>query len=460
VAVGYSVQPQTVIQASTNFNSYAQVNHQNINSGASASTDYVATADTGSASAGYIDMGINSSGFVGGAGNELNYPLDGYLIVQGTANNNGNLVLSTYGSTDIVLTTNGQGLVNQQARFKNNVGLIIYQTTTSTNTTSGALQVAGGAGIGGALYVSSTVTAATVNAATIGNTGATLTGTLNTAAQTGITTVGTLLGLTVGGATTLANVVTGGITSNGTIIASTVNAGVIGNTGTVLTGTLNTATQTGITTVGTLSGLTVGGATTLANLVAGGITSNGTIIASTVNAGVIGNTGAVLNGTFNGIYGTATGTVPTANTAIYVGITAESTGTWYPTMSGQYLTPGGNVQLGIAQAFTVSASTGNVTAPGFVGTHWGSAGITSGNISGVTTIATTGTITATGNIVAASGTASTSNVTGAIVSTGGVGVAGNVYVGNRVGYVWAANSVSSVYQVFNNTTYSLDTIFG
>jgi hypothetical protein len=36
---------------------------------------------------------------------------------------------------------------------------------------------------------------------------------------------------------------------------------------------------------------------------------------------------------------------------------------------------------------------------------------------------------------------------------------GNITV-NRVGYVWAANNVSSVYQVFNNSTNSLDTVFG
>ena len=57
-------------------------------------------------------------------------------------------------------------------------------------------------------------------------------------------------------------------------------------------------------------------------------------------------------------------------------------------------------------------------------------------------------------------TASTSNVTGALVVTGGIGVGGNVYHGQRSGFVWGANNVSSVYQVFNNSTNSLDTVFG
>jgi hypothetical protein len=66
------------------------------------------------------------------------------------------------------------------------------------------------------------------------------------------------------------------------------------------------------------------------------------------------------------------------------------------------------------------------------------------------------------NLVANSATTSTSNVTGAVVvsGAGGLGVGGNVYVGNRVGYVWAANSVSAVYTYFNSTTNSIDTVFG
>ena len=153
---GYTIQAQTPLQVSANFNGYAQINLQNINAGSSASSDIVATADAGNANQGFIDMGINNSGFVGGAGNELNYPMDGYLYVHGTTNSNGNLLLGTMHQTDVVVTTDGFGLVNQQARFKNNVGLIIYQTTTSTSTSTGALQVSGGAGIVGNIYTGGT----------------------------------------------------------------------------------------------------------------------------------------------------------------------------------------------------------------------------------------------------------------------------------------------------------------
>jgi hypothetical protein len=76
--------------------------------------------------------------------------------------------------------------------------LIAANSTPSTSTTSGALLVTGGAGIGGNLFVGN-ISTTTVNAATIGNTGAVLYGTLNSASasQTNITAVGALNGLTI-----------------------------------------------------------------------------------------------------------------------------------------------------------------------------------------------------------------------------------------------------------------------
>ena len=61
---------------------------------------------------------------------------------------------------------------------------------------------------------------------------------------------------------------------------------------------------------------------------------------------------------------------------------------------------------------------------------------------------------------------STSNVTGALRVTGGAGITGNiyttgnVYTNSRVGFTWAGNSTSAVYQVYNAATNSIDTIFG
>ena len=169
-----------------------------------------------------------------------------------------------------------------------NTGAFTTVTTTSTITAQG------------------TIAAPTVNAATIGNSGALITGTLQTASQTNITAVGTLTSLAVSGNVTVGNISTtsmGGqhigyhtgaiganaantgafttltttstITSQGTVAAPTVNAATIGNSGALITGTLQTASQTNITTVGTLASLTVSGATSL------GAVSNITITGGT-----------------------------------------------------------------------------------------------------------------------------------------------------------------------------------
>jgi hypothetical protein len=78
-----------------------------------------------------------------------------------------------------------------------------------------------------------------------------LSGTLQTAAQTNITSLGTLSALTV----------SGNINANGNIAgdSSTNITGINGITATQLTGTLQTAAQTNITSVGTLTGLNISG---------------------------------------------------------------------------------------------------------------------------------------------------------------------------------------------------------
>ena len=170
----------------------------------------------------------------------------GHLTVTGnlTVNGTQNIINNTiYETTEYV--------VNQNAT-NGNIGTLVATTGFSAANaviTGGSIN---NATVGATTHTTgrfTTVTATTVNAGTIGNSGATLTGTLSTAAQTNITSVGTLTSLAVGA-----------VTSSGTIIASTVNAGTIGNSGATLTGTLSTAAQTNVTSVGTLTGLTVSGA--------------------------------------------------------------------------------------------------------------------------------------------------------------------------------------------------------
>lgn len=64
-----------------NSNTYLQVNVKNINSGAGASSDFVATADNGTEDLHYVNMGINSSGFDNDF--SVGYQNDAYLINRG-----------------------------------------------------------------------------------------------------------------------------------------------------------------------------------------------------------------------------------------------------------------------------------------------------------------------------------------------------------------------------------------
>ena len=78
-----------VAQFAGNANSYSQINFQNISTGTSASTDFIATADNGSDTTYYIDVGINSSNF----NDPVDYPgfgpNDSYVH-----NHGGNLILN------------------------------------------------------------------------------------------------------------------------------------------------------------------------------------------------------------------------------------------------------------------------------------------------------------------------------------------------------------------------------
>ncbi len=64
-----------------------------------------------------------------------------------------------------------------------------------------------------------------------------------------------------------------------------------------------------------------------------------------------------------------------------------------------------------------------------------------------------------GRINLATYTTSNSTNTGTLVVGGGVGVTDSIYAGGKIGFVYA-NNVSSAYQVYNQATGTIDTIFG
>ena len=130
----------------------------------------------------------------------------------------------------------------------------------------------------------------------------TLTGTTlnSTVTASSLTTVGTLTGLT----------------TSGTIIAATVNAATIGNASAVLYGTLNSssASQPNITTLAGVTSIGASGSTTLTGILQTAaqtnITSVGTLTGLTVSGAIIPNSNVTVNlgstsAWWNNIYGTA-----------------------------------------------------------------------------------------------------------------------------------------------------------
>ena len=295
ISGGYLTEPMATFQTTANVNQYAGViNGQNINKGALASTDIFLSPDNGTYNDGYLDLGIASSTY-NYPGFSLILPNDAYLFNWGNATTGGgNLVLGTGAVNDIVFATGGINQNNTVMRITSGNVVAIKSTNAATNTTSGALQVAGGVGVQGAIYAGSIqntpvgsttastgnftslnaasgLTASTVSAATIGNAGAALSG--STTTLTGLLT------------------------------ASAVNAATIGNAG--------ANAQFGFVTATTVNAATVGNASTAGQF--------GTVTATTVNAATIGNTGAAVTGstaTFGGLQAAAIGNV-TPGSAVF-----------------------------------------------------------------------------------------------------------------------------------------------
>jgi hypothetical protein len=136
---------KNIISAYANANTYIQLNIHNNNSGNFASSDIVATADNGSESDMYIDMGINSSTY-----NDPDYSIvdgnDSYLISNG-----GHLAIGTATSTkNLIFFTNGTTVEDEKMRIEYNGNIIIQNnlsvsgiTLLGNETITGTLKVTG-----------------------------------------------------------------------------------------------------------------------------------------------------------------------------------------------------------------------------------------------------------------------------------------------------------------------------
>ncbi len=165
-----------------NINDYLQVNVQNTNSGNNASSDYVATADNGTDSTFYIDMGINSSTYTPSVDN-FGGPNDGYLYTYAR-----HLVIGTQATgSDLIFLVSGGSIKNNQAmRIIGTNGNIIFgrgdntisplgntlrapnALTTGTNITGGTLTILGGKSTGTATGGSVNITGGSTGTGTGG----------------------------------------------------------------------------------------------------------------------------------------------------------------------------------------------------------------------------------------------------------------------------------------------------
>jgi len=145
-----------VIGGKGNLNNYLQLNIQNLSSGNNASSDLVATADNGSETTNYVDLGINSSTYntasvTGGVNNAYLYSVaNDFVIGNSTANKN--LIFFTGGSaaSNEAMRINGSGNVgigNTSPAYKldvygpirtgfgsSNSGSLIFSNSANANT--------------------------------------------------------------------------------------------------------------------------------------------------------------------------------------------------------------------------------------------------------------------------------------------------------------------------------------
>jgi Chaperone of endosialidase len=130
-----------VISGKGSIDSYLQLNIQNNNNGSAASSDIVATADNGTESINYVNLGINSSGYsnsgiTGGANNAYLYSTGNDFIIGNSTN-----------SKDLIFYTTTSGTGTERMRISN-TGLIpgqdnVYTLGNSTNRWSAVWAVNG-----------------------------------------------------------------------------------------------------------------------------------------------------------------------------------------------------------------------------------------------------------------------------------------------------------------------------
>jgi hypothetical protein len=427
---------------------------------------------TGNASVGNLSTNGNiTANYLFGNGSQLQ-GIDATSIQSGTSNvkvvsSGGNVATSVGGTPDVLVVTatgaNIAGTLNATGNANvGNLGTAGIITSTSGISTGGVVSATGNV-TGGNVTTSGIVTAtgnvtggnlitsgalSVTGNANVGNIGATnIVGTLTTASQTNITSVGTLTSL--------------GVTGN-------ISGGNV--SGTLLTGTLATAAQPNVTSLGTLTSLTVqGNITQTGNLnITGNINATGNLNYQDVTDLVVGDP-LIFLGANNSANLVDLGFIATYNDGldqhggfvrnhlngvwgVFGNVVAEPTtvvdwgnAIYQPFRSGSATFAGANINGALTGATTINAS-GNASV----------GNISATNISGTLETASQTNITSVGTLGSLS---VTGNVSGGNLTTAGLlSVTGNANVGNlgagivtTTGNVTASGNVSGNYLLGNGT---------
>ena len=315
---------------------------------ASGATTFTSSTTSTSTSTG----GVVLSGGMGVAGNINAGGNVSGVVVSASSNGAGtNFKIGDDAWIGDININNTMRVMGQQDNTK---GYIVFGTGDNSSlgrSSTGALTYTGD-------FTAGAFTGASLSAGTIGNVGATLTGTLQTAAQPNITSVGTLSGLEISGTanvTTINGSFKGPV--NGTVGATTANAGtftdvtvngtltvsnnnIIGNVTGNLTGVASSATTAGTATYASTAGLATA-ATTVVQPAQGNITSLG-ILTSIQVTGTSILTGGI----------SSTGDISTTGNIGGLIMTGLNLGSF-----GNVEIQGGNLK--ISSSFTIGSSIGS-----------------------------------------------------------------------------------------------------
>lgn len=405
----------------------------------------------------------------------INTYLGNTILYKSLTYNSGTSTLTVYTGEASLSSTTQTSLSNLFTNYPNptpnltSTGIFkILNTYDSTSVTVGSTVISGGLGVGKALQVGGLLTAnlgislanqkITLLATPTAGTDAATKAYVDSAASSAILAGS---GLTKTGSTLSVNVDSTSIEIFGNVLrvaSGLAGTGLSGGSGSVLS--VN-ASQTQITAVGTLTSLTVSGATSLAGLTAGttslgALTGTSATFSSTL--GVTGTTslGVLTAGAFTGTSATFSSTLSVTGTSTLGVLNAGAstlgalTGTSATFSSTLGVT--GTTTLGVlsAGASTLGAITGTsatfsstlgvtgTTTLGVLNAGASTLGAITGTSAtfsstlGVTGTATLGTVNISGITTFSNTTDTASSVTGAVIIAGGVGIAKSLNVGGSL----------------------------